>query len=105
MLSTRLLNSSVRSLRPNMPLRAKITAPGFRAYSSQMDPDDVLFQSNYGVRTIELNRPAKYNALNGSMISKIRPRLQVPPTEPFSSTASNRPRRNGKSHNWPTSSS
>ncbi|KAI5783780.1 mitochondrial 3-hydroxyisobutyryl-CoA hydrolase [Pyronema domesticum] len=59
-----------------MPLRAKIVAPGFRAYSSQMDPDDVLFQSNYGVRTIELNRPAKYNALNGSMISKIRPRLQ-----------------------------
>lgn len=41
------------------------------------DPDDVLFNTSYGVRTIQLNRPKKYNALNGSMIRKIIPRLQV----------------------------
>ena len=41
------------------------------------DPDDVLFNSLYGVRTIELNRPKKLNSLNGSMIQKIIPRLQV----------------------------
>ncbi|KAK8189288.1 mitochondrial 37S ribosomal protein mS47 [Phyllosticta capitalensis] len=40
------------------------------------DPDDVLFDKNYGVRTIELNRPKKLNSLNGSMARKIIPRLQ-----------------------------
>lgn len=39
------------------------------------EPDDVLFNSYYGARTIELNRPAKHNALNASMIRKIIPRL------------------------------
>ncbi|KAL8839879.1 MAG: hypothetical protein Q9170_001559 [Blastenia crenularia] len=40
------------------------------------DPDDVLFNTLYGVRTIQLNRPKKYNALNVSMIRKIIPRLK-----------------------------
>lgn len=41
------------------------------------EPDDVLFNSIYGVRTIELNRPKKLNSLNGSMARKILPRLKV----------------------------
>ena len=41
------------------------------------DPDDVLFNSIYGVRTIELNRPKKLNSLNGSMARKIISRLKV----------------------------
>lgn len=40
------------------------------------DPDDVLFDKIYGVRTIELNRPKKLNSLNGSMARKIIPRLR-----------------------------
>lgn len=40
------------------------------------EPDDVLFNSLYGVRTIELNRPKKLNSLNGSMARKIIPRLR-----------------------------
>lgn len=40
------------------------------------EPDDVLFSSLYGVRTIELNRPKKLNSLNGSMARKIIPRLR-----------------------------
>src|ERR1700761_8747793 len=40
------------------------------------DPDDVLFNSLYGVRTIELNRPKKLNSLNASMARKILPRLR-----------------------------
>jgi 3-hydroxyisobutyryl-CoA hydrolase len=40
------------------------------------DPDDVIFANNYGVRSIELNRPKKLNSLNGSMARKIIPRLQ-----------------------------
>ncbi|TKA69094.1 hypothetical protein B0A49_04409, partial [Cryomyces minteri] len=40
------------------------------------EPDDVLFNTIYGVRTIELNRPKKLNSLNGSMIRKILPRLK-----------------------------
>jgi len=41
------------------------------------DPkEDVLFDTLYGVRTIELNRPAALHALSGSMIRKIAPRLQ-----------------------------
>ena len=43
----------------------------------QNDPDDVLFNSIYGVRTIELNRPKKLNSLNGSMARKIVSRLKV----------------------------
>lgn len=38
-------------------------------------PQDVLFNNLYGLRTVELNRPEKLNALNGSMIRKIVPRL------------------------------
>ncbi|KAL8881036.1 MAG: hypothetical protein Q9198_001679 [Flavoplaca austrocitrina] len=73
-----------------MPLRAKITHPGFQAQAASTmsdihaefkeqpgdDPDDVQFNTLYGVRTIQLNRPKKYNALNGSMIRKIIPRLK-----------------------------
>lgn len=40
------------------------------------DPDDVLFSSLYGIRTIELNRPQKLNSLNASMARKIIPRLR-----------------------------
>lgn len=39
------------------------------------EPDDVLFNSLYGIRLIELNRPKKLNSLNGSMARKILPRL------------------------------
>lgn len=39
------------------------------------EPEDVLFNSLFGLRSIELNRPKKLNALNGSMIRKIGPRL------------------------------
>ena len=39
------------------------------------DPDDVIFNSIYNVRTIELNRPKKLNSLNASMARKIIPRL------------------------------
>jgi len=41
------------------------------------EPNDVLFSSKFGVRTIELNRPKKLNSLNGSMARKIVPRLQA----------------------------
>src|SRR5271154_971200 len=40
------------------------------------EPDDVLFSTLYGVRSIELNRPQKLNSLNASMIRKIIPRLR-----------------------------
>lgn len=40
------------------------------------EKEDVLFNTLYGVRTIELNRPGKLHSLNGSMIRKIVPRLQ-----------------------------
>ncbi|TDZ19348.1 3-hydroxyisobutyryl-CoA hydrolase [Colletotrichum orbiculare MAFF 240422] len=71
-----------------MPLRAKIIGAeaSSRAQMSTKipkefkerpsdDPDDVLFNSLYGLRTIQLNRPQKLNSLNGSMIRKILPRL------------------------------
>ncbi|KAF5877497.1 putative 3-hydroxyisobutyryl- hydrolase protein [Botrytis fragariae] len=81
---------------PTMPLRAKVINPAF-AGRAQMatapdtpsyaqaevikelesdEKEDVLFNSLYGVRTIELNRPQKLHSLNGSMIRKIVPRLQ-----------------------------
>jgi 3-hydroxyisobutyryl-CoA hydrolase len=40
------------------------------------EPDDVLFNTLYGVRTVELNRPKKLNSLNASMARKILPRLR-----------------------------
>ncbi|KAI0433105.1 enoyl-CoA hydratase/isomerase [Xylaria sp. FL1042] len=72
-----------------MPLRAKILDPtvGSRAQMSTSpvnetirelpgdEPHDVVFNNLYGLRTIELNRPAKLNALNASMIRKIVPRM------------------------------
>ncbi|KAG7126419.1 3-hydroxyisobutyryl-CoA hydrolase like protein [Verticillium longisporum] len=71
-----------------MPLRAKINnVGGARAQMStrirpedfkplsEDDPDDVVFNSAFGVRSIELNRPKKLNSLNASMIRKIVPRL------------------------------
>lgn len=79
-----------------MPLRAKILVPAARTMATTipapLDPttdvsdrlweelpgderEDVLFTSLYGLRTIELNRPKKYNSLNASMIRKIGPRL------------------------------
>ncbi|KAK1986641.1 enoyl-CoA hydratase/isomerase [Colletotrichum cereale] len=71
-----------------MPLRAKIVAAeaSSRAQMSTKVPreflerpndeaDDVLFDSLYGLRTIQLNRPQKLNSLNASMIRKILPRL------------------------------
>ncbi|KAI9667425.1 MAG: hypothetical protein M1821_000240 [Bathelium mastoideum] len=71
-----------------MPLRARIMDAAFtgsRLMSTDTDiprelpgdePDDVLFNNIYGVRTIELNRPKKLNSLNGSMARKIVPRLK-----------------------------
>ncbi|TVY76100.1 3-hydroxyisobutyryl-CoA hydrolase [Lachnellula suecica] len=74
-----------------MPLRAKITNPAFAGSKAHMstsegpevirelpgdEKEDVLFDTLFGLRTIELNRPAKLNSLNGSMIRKILPRLQ-----------------------------
>lgn len=40
------------------------------------EAEDVLFDTLYGLRTIELNRPKKLNSLNGSMVRKIVPRMQ-----------------------------
>ncbi|KAJ5629756.1 3-hydroxyisobutyryl-CoA hydrolase [Penicillium herquei] len=71
-----------------MPLRAKVTNPAFQATASIStsvsipkelpgdEPDDVLFNTLYGLRSIELNRPKKLNSLNGSMARKIFPRLK-----------------------------
>ncbi|KAF1934807.1 3-hydroxyisobutyryl-CoA hydrolase mitochondrial precursor [Clathrospora elynae] len=82
--------ASRKNTASSMPLRAKITNPawmtGSRKYATPTadllkaqhddDPDDVIFTNNYGVRSIELNRPKKLNSLNGSMARKIIPRLQ-----------------------------
>ncbi|KAF4582135.1 Crotonase, core [Ophiocordyceps camponoti-floridani] len=38
-------------------------------------PIDVVFESRFGLRTVLLNRPEKFNSLTGSMIRKIIPRL------------------------------
>lgn len=48
--------------------------------------DDVLFNSIYGIRSVELNRPKKLNSLNGSMARKILPRLKVRKTPGTSKT-------------------
>ncbi|TAQ90637.1 hypothetical protein B7494_g1049 [Chlorociboria aeruginascens] len=40
------------------------------------EKEDVLFNTIFGLRSIELNRPKKLHSLNGSMIRKIIPRLQ-----------------------------
>ncbi|KAK5162799.1 3-hydroxyisobutyryl-CoA hydrolase [Saxophila tyrrhenica] len=72
-----------------MPLRAKILDPSMRqtfkfTYATTAsdireepgdEPNDVLFGSQHGVRTITLNRPKKLNSLDGSMCRKILPRL------------------------------
>lgn len=61
-----------------MPLRARLNA-SFADMPRELpgdEPNDVLFNSRYGVRTIELNRPKKLNSLNGSMARKILPRLK-----------------------------
>ena len=68
-------------------------------------PNDVLFSSTYGIRTIELNRPKDLNALNGSMARKIVLRLRV--LTPQFKPKSERPGltidgRNGKNHKWQT---
>lgn len=54
---------------------ATATSPSIPREEPRDDPDDVLFNTIYGVRTIELNRPKKLNSLNGSMARKIIPRL------------------------------
>ncbi|KAI9816786.1 MAG: hypothetical protein M1827_001431 [Pycnora praestabilis] len=71
-----------------MPLKAKILNPavaGRVEMSTESEIpkelpgdelDDVLFNTIYGVRTVELNRPKKLNSLNGSMVRKIIPRLK-----------------------------
>ncbi|TGJ84908.1 hypothetical protein E0Z10_g3858 [Xylaria hypoxylon] len=66
------------------------TPPGLPRYYAQMstspvnetikelpgdEPQDVVFNNLYGLRTIELNRPKKLNSLNASMIRKIVPRM------------------------------
>ncbi|KAK6077287.1 3-hydroxyisobutyryl-CoA hydrolase, mitochondrial [Seiridium cupressi] len=70
-----------------MPLKAKIldSKIASRAMSTKYnevikplkddEPEDVTFNSLYGLRTVELNRPKKLNSLNASMIRKIVPRL------------------------------
>ncbi|CUS09733.1 unnamed protein product [Tuber aestivum] len=70
-----------------MPLRAKILSSGFSPQKMSASslvikeqegdaPNDVIFRSTYGVRTIELNRPEVLNALDGSMARKMVPRLR-----------------------------
>ncbi|KAF1989981.1 3-hydroxyisobutyryl-CoA hydrolase mitochondrial precursor [Aulographum hederae CBS 113979] len=83
-----------------MPLKAKVTPPpparGFATTTAPRatnesrqemldnlveeqpgdEPDDVLFGSQLGLRTIELNRPKKLNSLNASMARKILARLK-----------------------------
>lgn len=58
-------------------LRSKAKVNGFwkRMSSTIAEEDDVLFHIKNQARVITLNRPAKYNALNTSMVEKITPRL------------------------------
>ncbi|KAK1829683.1 ClpP/crotonase-like domain-containing protein [Podospora conica] len=71
-----------------MPLRAKVIPqqrpppsaappqkPSEAKKSPENDPEDVLFNTLYGLRSMELHRPKKLNALNLSMIDKIEARL------------------------------
>lgn len=72
------------------------------------EPDDVLFNTIYGLRTIELNRPKKLNSLNGSMARKIVPRLQVRQREGNAFEAEYLLtcwKRNGPNQTWQMSSS
>ncbi|KAI6089459.1 ClpP/crotonase [Hypoxylon rubiginosum] len=65
-------------IEPRMATRAQMSTSPVRSVPKELDtdePHDVLFNNLYGLRTIELNRPAKLNSLNGSMIRKIFPRL------------------------------
>ncbi|UKZ72943.1 hypothetical protein TrVFT333_000580 [Trichoderma virens FT-333] len=66
------------------PSRAMSSSLGARPLSAEAygvkelpgdEPNDVVFESKYGLRTVLLNRPKKLNSLNGSMIRKIVPRL------------------------------
>ncbi|KAI1935101.1 3-hydroxyisobutyryl-CoA hydrolase [Ophidiomyces ophidiicola] len=71
-----------------MPLAAKLVNPAFTRHARMEstatipqelpsdEPNDVVFNSLYGIRSIELNRPKKLNSLNGSMARKIVPRLK-----------------------------
>lgn len=56
--------------------KSKIVGEGVWAVRPEDEPEDVLFKSIYGVRTIELNRPKKLHSLNGSMVRKILPRIR-----------------------------
>ncbi|OTA94849.1 hypothetical protein M434DRAFT_394365 [Hypoxylon sp. CO27-5] len=65
-------------LDPRVTAQALMSTSAIRGVPKELDtdePHDVLFNNFYGLRTIELNRPTKLNALNGSMIRKIFPRL------------------------------
>jgi len=55
--------------------QASLASPDILKPVEGDEPQDVVFNSLYGMRSIELNRPKKLNALNGSMIRKIGPRL------------------------------
>ncbi|KMP08886.1 3-hydroxyisobutyryl-CoA hydrolase [Coccidioides immitis H538.4] len=72
-----------------MPLRTKVVNSAFAGQARMAttaaeiprelpgdEPDDVVFNNLYGIRSIELNRPRKLNSLNGSMARKIIPRLK-----------------------------
>ncbi|KAI1818123.1 enoyl-CoA hydratase/isomerase [Poronia punctata] len=82
--------SPFRRANINMPLKAKILTADFGSESKRSrdkevehtikelpedEPRDVVFNSLYGLRTMELNRPKKLNSLNASMIRKIVPRM------------------------------
>lgn len=52
-----------------------ISQKSYTSAAPEQVQDDVLFKPNRGIRVIELNRPAKLNSLNQSMVDKITPRL------------------------------
>ncbi|KIV99459.1 uncharacterized protein PV09_08884 [Verruconis gallopava] len=89
--TARPLGSCAQHRLSRMPLKARIqnaAVAGTRHYIQTTkieelvkeqpgdEPDDVVFNSLYGLRTIELNRPKKLNSLNGSMARKIIGRLK-----------------------------